>query len=177
MITKEINLYEFDELTDKVKEKVRENMNDIVNMDWHDFVECDFIENNKENGYDIKHIYFDIGRGNYAIFEADFDIEKFCNSQEVKITPKIQKMIDEGVVITKISCYYGSMSIEYEGDENTETEKLLAKIREFTDELASNLMTNLKDEWDNVNSDEYIDEFIKSNEYTFRENGEMESVE
>ena len=173
MKTKTIKVFEFDELAEKVKEKVRMNMLDIVTDDWHDFMECDFIENNKENGYDIKHIQFDVGRSNYAVFDAKIDIEAFCNSQKIGITSDIRDLIDYASIFVVGTHAY--MTVKFEGDDNIASDALLEVIKAFTQKLGSDFLKQLKNHYEHVHSDNHIDEFVKMNEYEFRENGAIEA--
>lgn len=167
MKTITIQLYEYDELpTEKAKEKAREWFAEgAFDYDWWDFV-----YDNAEN-VGIKIEKFDGYRG---IIEG-----KFLSSAE-ETAHKIEKGHGESCDTFKTAKAYlkqrdetiEQMPVGYEGYELDE--KLDALDAEFLHDILQDYLSSLRKEAEYMESKESIEESIRINEYTFRENGKRE---
>jgi len=175
MKTKTINLYEFDELSDKAKQKAIEGLNDInVDHEWWDFI----FEDAKSIGLIID----------------SFDTERYCNGRlEVSlseccdlITKNHGEQCDTYKTAKGFENQWGELVKKYsdgintdevaEGNEydfDNDADELEA---EFTQALLEDYRIILRKEYEYLTSKEAIIETIKANEYTFTENGELENV-
>jgi len=170
MKTIEIQLFKFDELSDKAKEKaIEENYNWNVLYDWYDNV----YEDAKNVGIEING--FDIDRGNYCQIEnfddwhiiADKIMQEYGeNCQTYKIAEFYLKERDE-IIDTAIRDENGDFENEYEID------NLLDDLEEdFKNDLSEEYVSILRKVYEYLTSEEAIIETLEANEIEFTINGE-----
>jgi hypothetical protein len=166
MKTININVYEFDELSEKAKEKV---INDFRNNNDFPFLNEQLneelkqqLEDNKINYSNLKLFYsLSYCQGDGVVFTGDFIYKDF--NVYVKTTGRYNHK------------YTASFIIE---DKATGEEINNIKI----EEEFKNIFYSICDKIEKIgyssieyeNSEEYIKESIKANEYYFRSNGEIE---
>ncbi len=167
MKTKTINLYSFDELSEKAKSKAIENLYDInVNHEWWDST----YEDAKNIG--IKITGFDTGRRN------DITGEFILSSHEV--AANIIRDHGETCETNKTAQTFldstNSVQCEYPDGEGEEYESQMMELEdEFLNSILEDYLTILRDEYEYLTSDEAIIETIQANEYTFTEIGKLEN--
>jgi len=177
MLNKTINLYNFEELDKKVQEKVIETFRE---QNTFDFLEEDLrmlldekLEKEKIKVISNLELYYSLGysQGDGACFIGFFDWKKY----HIKITHSGNDYHHNS---KNIYMYYYdenrediSEDEEIEADEKTynEFEEIYCSICDYIEKSGYRIM-------EDENSEEAIIETIKSNEYTFRENGEMENA-
>jgi hypothetical protein len=156
MKTIKTNVYTYDELSDKAKEKAREwYISRIYDYDWYDFI----FEEAKELGFTIEE--FDLYRRECRIklHDTPENIAKKILVEHGKDTSTYktaQKFIKDGVKY-------------FESEEESEEE--IALNDEFKDNLAVDYLSLLQSEADYMESEEAIKEMMEANEYTFTEDG------
>ena len=171
MKTIQINLYSFNELTDKAKQKVIEKFADInTDYEWWDFT----VEDAKEIGLNIT---------SFELYHKDINA-KFINSALETSAKIIQEHgVDCATYKTALqfSTDYDSLVAKYsdgidltnvtgekEYDFDQEDDKLK---NDFLNSLCNDYFKMLLEEYEYATSEEAIIETIKSNEYFFTENG------
>jgi len=195
--TKIFEIYTFDELSEKVKEKVIEKNWDINTYDdWYELILENFKVDNT-NYFEIGKIYFSgfHSQGDGAMFEyndiySDLFLDDFLNTLSI---PKWKKIILKNCVYisgkgTQSGHYYHEKSIYhsiYIEDKNNGyysninnliesfSENLESFIIEKYEDLARELYKNLNDYYDELTIKEAIIETIKENKCEFFENGEI----
>ncbi len=171
MKTIEIQLFKFDELSDKAKEKALIEYYDWnVNFDWWDSVYYDA----KNVGITING--FDIDRGNYCEIEFKYDETDIChkiimehgeNCETHKIAKFHLKERDE-IIDSAIRDENGNFENEYEID------NLLDNCEEnFKNSLSEEYLSILRKEYEYLTSEEAIIEALEANEIEFTINGEI----
>lgn len=160
MKTIQVNLYSFDELDEKAKEKVLSDLYDInVDYEWWDFTYEDAAN------IGLKLTGFDIGRGNYCngnLTMSIFDSIKKVLSEHGETCETYRTALD----------YQEELNNLDETDENYEDE--LERIEEaYLKDMLENYRIILSDEYDHLTSKEAIIETIDANSYTFEANGKM----
>jgi hypothetical protein len=201
MKTKQIELYEFDELPEGVKKNVLEKNRHInTDYEWYDFLFDDWKEKLEAIGFENPNISF-IGfysQGDGASFTCkNVDVVRFLTSQKKKgefknILKAIKGNTHEiNVAIERINHHYGheytvtvNTEIVYYGDGEPEKYAALETeeggLQELVIETARSLMRKiyreLEKEYEYLTSDEAVIDTIKANKYTFRANGKMENL-
>jgi hypothetical protein len=163
MRIKEIKVYDFEELDEKVREKVLQNLYDInVSFDWWEYI----YEDARIVGIKIE--AFDLGRKNYA--EA-----KFIWSAKETADAIIENHGEKCETYKTAQSYL----VDYEElkkatvkdeDDDLDTEEI---DRGFLNALCEDYRVMLYKEYENQTSEEAIIETIKANEYEFMENGKI----
>lgn len=173
--TKTITLYQFDELTYAAKEKARDWWRECgIDDDWHECVDEDAAN------VGIKITGFDCGRGNSIT--GDFDTMAVAVAN--KIIAGHGKDCDTFKTATafiaermKLVADAPRNPDDHE-DEFTDEAALDDAINdletEFKRAILEDYLSMLRRELEYQQSDEYIDETIRGNEYTFDENGKRE---
>ena len=191
MKTVEVNVYQFDELSDEAKEKAREwYRNGSFNYEWWDFLYDDFKERAKEVGFDVTNIYFRgfWSQGDGAMFEYDYMRDKlrleFINQLGLSAMRKdwlINNTMTSGRGKHR-GHYYHSRCCEHNiywevdnGDLHYWLESFESDFIDFVtdkyEDLCHELYKSLEKEYEYLNSDEVIDESLIVNEYEFDEDG------
>jgi len=194
-ITKQFDVYEFDELSDESKEKVLQKFYEI-NVDygeWYEFTLDDFREMiKKEYGLDFDKVYFNL---EYRYRTLNFDkiwidnIDKFIKGfkkdkigkKDINFSYKIARALREGEITISFDnsyrCGEGYTTISYSDYTDkgiTDKYSYLEDLQEwFNDIIVSKLLGRLTEEYEYLTSQEQIIETIKANEYKFLENGEV----
>lgn len=174
MITKEIKLYIYDELSDTAKERALNEHNDR-NLDYPFLEEnlnqelIELLEENKING-GVDNLYYSLGycQGDGVCFEGNFEY------QGVQFYVK-----HDGQYYHKYS-----VRIEYDEDEDDENDDLKAlskenifnEFKELYKDICDKIEKSGYSQIEYEQSEENFIDLCEANEYTFRENGEMENI-
>jgi hypothetical protein len=174
---KEVTVFKYDELTDKAKERARNEF--LQNFDFDtEFLKDEFIEDLKAIGIsaNTKDLNWAAERGREWFFcirnngsIEDFKLfAKYCKKAGYKIDLRKQKYKDAYPSI-ETQHFAGArcenyITLEYDTDEEL-TQALQDKYEEF--------LKRIESEWEYETSEEYIKETIEANEYEFRESGEL----
>ncbi len=193
MKTIQVQLYTFEELSDKAKERVLSDHRDInTDYEWWDFTYEDWYEKLTELGYNDCKIWFSgfASQGDGACFECkSVDVKEWIKAHKAEsyfpaLTGTDKEYYEAefytSAWIQQSGHYYHeysiSCSVEYSGD-NDETDKevdeLQKAIIEDARDLSRQIYKELESEYDGLTSDEAIIDTINANEYTFEANGEM----
>jgi biotin-(acetyl-CoA carboxylase) ligase len=174
MKTIEIQLFKFDELSDKAKEKALTQYYDWnVNFDWWDSVYYDA----KNVGITING--FDIDRGNYCKIEFRYDEKDICqkiimehgeNCETHKIATKFLSDYDELVKRYSDGIIKDIVSEYNEEDFDNEIIELETELHH---ELSEEYLSILRKEYEYLTSEEAIIEALEANEIEFTINGEI----
>lgn len=189
MRTEEIKIYNFEELSDKAKEKARDWWkNDGLDEHERDSITESFQEKLEKLGLPTEKVCWGLSccQGDGVAFYGNVDIEDYLTKNKLKTTYK--ELLNNGdVLIWDVEIYnnnhhynhYNTMSIRYNLDYNQITDELEELAEELTDHILSHIKEISKDfetsgykQIDYYNSDEYVDEVITANEYEFTENGD-----
>lgn len=155
MKEKTIKIYTFDELLPKVQEKVIERFRETISYDFSDWILED------ANTVGVKITAFDI-------YEKVCEIE-FRHS-DIATAEAITKEHGESCETYKAAKEYLNAITE-----NTPEEEEQKLTDRFKKSIEKEYLRMLTAEYDYTQSDEHIIEFIKDNEYYFRENGTIEA--
>jgi len=189
----------FEELSDDAKETAIEwyRNSDPYSYDWWDYTYDYWAEKlEKEYGIDVyksvsRPVWKDGKRTNetktvqevqitFDLYPrwVKFDIQSIDSSLFLKAIgyghlPAIAALRSEDVEI-----YFSSdLSVEVNGDDldagfwEDYIDDLEEAAKDLVEELQNQMCKELDDEWDGMNTDEYISENIIANEYTFNEDG------
>jgi hypothetical protein len=190
-------VYNFDELSDKAKEKAREWYRDGgFDYEWYDGVFDDAKTIGKLIGIDIKDIHFSgfWSQGDGACFEGTYSYAKNSVKAIKEYAPKdteLHRIVREladiqrkyfyqiYVAVKHSGHYYHSRSTEIEVELNDfDYQNAPTKVHDIITELLRDFMNwiyrQLETEYEYLNSDEQVDETIKANEYTFDKDGNRE---
>jgi biotin-(acetyl-CoA carboxylase) ligase len=174
MKTIEIQLFKFDELSDKAKEKALIEYYDWnVNFDWWDNV----YEDAKNVGITING--FDIDRGNYCEIEFRYDEKDICQ----KIIMEYGENCETHKIATKFLSDYDELVKRYsdgiikdivsEYNEEDFDNEIIELETELHDELSEEYLSILRKEYEYLTSEEAIIEALEANEIEFTINGEI----
>jgi len=184
-ITRDYQVYSFAELSEEAKEKACKNHRycNVEVYDWWDFVYEDFIERMKLLGYIIrdKDIEFNgfYNQGDGACFEAEIDFKLW-----IKTFPKLEKKLNKvdldeihAIIGRNLHSYSHEMcmfgEVTYDGE--LEISEILNEIEEeLTNDSrneAKKLYKMLKESYDELTSDESIEDFLEANECEFLKDG------
>lgn len=164
MKTIKINLYQYDELSDKAKQKAIENLHDInVDYDWWEFVYDD-----AEN-IGLKITGFDTGRNN------SIEIAYGTRNDAASVIDKILKEHGEACDSHKTALEHKKHLHKNVGLEDEELyEEIQEDIeRDFLQAIGEDFLILLKNQYEYLLSDESIIETIKCNEYDFTDDGKL----
>ena len=200
MRTEKIKIYKFEELSEKVQEKVIEKKYDInLHHEWWESVYEMYMQD--ETGFDIDKIYFSgfASQGDGAMFEGspnkdilNFITPNYRNEAYQKDWSKVIKLIKNGHIniygsFTHQGNYYHSKSYSDNLDaemtndwygknySNIEDilEDILEEIREYYEDVCNKIYHSLEQEHEYYSSREAIEETISCNDYEFTEDGEQ----
>jgi hypothetical protein len=167
--TKVITYYKFDELSDRAKQNAIDKLRDInVDYDWWDYVYDD------AETIGVKITGFDIGRGSYC--EMEFQDSRvgvaeliLKNHGEMCDTYKLAKTFLEDMGKAMPDNYD-----ELEYDEQVKIDDAVDELKdEFENTLSGEYLSMLRQEYEYLTSDEGIIETIECNEYEFDADGDM----
>jgi len=174
MKTIEIQLFKFNELSDKAKEKALVQYYDWnVNFDWWDSVYYDA----KNVGIAING--FDIDRGNYCKIEFRYDETDIChkiimehgeNCETHKIATKFLSDYDE--LVKKYSDGVKTNIVAEDNEEDFDNE-IIELETELHHELSEEYLSILRKEYEYLTSEEAIIEALEANKIEFTIDGEI----
>jgi hypothetical protein len=195
METKELKLYNFQELSLEVQTEIIEKNRDILteNRDWYDFTVTDFEEILENIGfYNIK-CYFSgfYSQGDGASFEAEYGYKKGSLSLVKSYAPndkELHYLVEQIQKLQKINFYSLSARIErinsnyyhsntmivsemYRDDNKSITEDTIDTFRSLCRELADYLYKTLEKEYNYLTSDKSIREYLENEDNLYLENG------
>ncbi len=197
MKTIKINIYSFDELSDKAKEKARQWYREGFDFQFSNDIVIEEAKNIfKFVGYDISKIYYSgfSSQGDGACFEGSWKasdvnasaLKTFCPLDQTlhKIADQLEKISKDypyaylrvnhsGHYSHKYCTDFNISIVDENGDENcstgaAEAEKSLIEVsRDAMDWIYRQLEKNYNWEMEDC----HVEESIKNNEYTFTEEG------
>jgi hypothetical protein len=177
MITKTINLYTFDELTPTAQDKAINNLSDInTSHSWWETVYDDA----KNIGLIITG--FDIDRGRTVDGRLNNDIDTCIDTilkdhgsecETYKIALKYRQ--DYNALVEKFSDGIKTNKVAEGNEDEFDTEADYIEA-EFKTNLNIEYLSILSKEYDYLTSREQIIETINANEYTFTEDGKLETL-
>jgi len=195
-ITKEYQVYKFDELKPEVQSKVIERLaqRELEN-DWWDYSGIlDSMQEDLKEEYGITcfQIYFDLYRNYVALGQAYInDIRKFliaAGAEKWMIAQGLDSSQDKGWDIGMVDIgitkpyreYFNKLEIESHGFYNADGEaegdieaETGISLNDFFRSILEKCLKQLKDEEEYISSEENIKDLIELNEYQFLENGEI----
>ena len=188
MKTKTIKLYQFDEITDaKLKQKILNNYRDInVDSDaWHDFdgltgfsvQECNLYGIDIEHStdlleYDHDKMTFDIGQGGYIQFRGCIFTHRETARKFLKIPVELWERLDIGFI------HAGKMNTEimFDADNLTQEDNdILDKAYDRFDYFMRRCLKDLRQAYEDAQTDEAVIDTLVANEYYFNEQGKIEN--
>lgn len=184
-ITREYNVYNYDELSKESQSKVLKDMNDInVDYEWHKYTIEDMEQRLETMGYKDAKIGFSgfWSQGDGAHFTASVDVAKFLKFHKlISKYRKVYRVAEDCTLTIKHRGHYEHEMLMYTDSETYglsdavthELIKLESLVLEMAREEARDIYKTLEKEYDYLTSDEAIIETIKSNEYTFLEDGKL----
>lgn len=178
-----VTVYKFNELADKVKEKVRDRYRkDYPDTEWWCPIYEDVISKSKEYGItledeDIQFTGF-WSQGDGASFVSkEINNYKFADKVGIKankeVLDTIELYIDRTIVnyshenSVHATAVYNDLPSKYEN----KAEELTDKLEEVKNMLCTELYNNLENYYDELTSDEYIDNEIMENDLEFLGDG------
>ena len=178
-----IEVYEFSELGKEAKEKARDEFRQsCLDYDWWDFIYEGIIEKAEEYGITLedKDIQFTgfWSQGDGASFiSKEINNYKFAEKAGIKVDKKvldtIELYIDRTIMnyshmnSVHATAVYNDLPSKYE----KKAEELTDKLEEVKNMLCTELYSNLENYYNELLSDEHVDEDIIANEYEFLKDG------
>ena len=188
----EYHVYKFNELEDKVQQKVLENLSDI-NVDCEWWSECtieDYTAKLAEIGFEDAKIYLSgfCSQGDGACFDARINLEKIIKHIGDKKFNRLVKLWHNGYLGMTIErnsyanhyCHQRTRYIDMErftSDRHRRLDALCELLKDYVAELRLELSTEiyraLEKDYDYLTSKEAIIETIEANEYEFLSTGKI----
>lgn len=188
MRTIEKTVFQFDELPDEAKENARKWYRS-TDDGWYlrDAIENDFAEIARIIGLEVDRVYYQIGyvQSDYAAIIGRWSYAKGAAKKIREYAPMadgLHEIVDLWCSLqrrkfyqldARLTCLRDCQNVggttingRYTDDDTLDEAQLIAE------RLAQWLYHYLRDECDDMNSDEAVDENIRVNEYEFYENGE-----
>lgn len=181
--TREYKVFKFNELSEKVQEKVLDKFREsqLSYYDWWDSCYEWFHEQLAEVGLACKTFYFSLDRDrNIEAVDLHFtDIAKFVESVQAGVKKSILDAADLTINSTvhyrhvhyKIDTYNGIP--DRCPHLNKFLDSLIDRCNDKLGDILHNFLTQLEKEEEYLTSDECIKEHIDCNDYEFLENGEI----
>jgi hypothetical protein len=173
MKTKTYNVYTFDELTDKQKEKAVENLSYInTDHDWWEFTYQD-----AENvGLRLKYFGLDHNRhatGEFMVLGGGEQCAGLIMAEHGKDTPTHKTAAAYLAELKKVDEKYPDR--ENDDDQNDEYTDAAGLLQDdFLHDLLEDYSIVLQNEYEYLTSEEAIIETIRANEYDFTEDGKLD---
>lgn len=194
MQIKELKAYNYEELSEKAREKVRnffgEHDADIqTDMLKEDFT---YILAEKYSYFTDPKFQWSLGccQGDGLSFSSNFDLNLYLKTKHPKMKESIFNVLTEILTVlpkgnTGHYCYAKKDQVDYE------IESLGKNTKRRLESLINNIINEIQEEYmqicnefekqgynqyEYLYSDEYAKETCEANEYTFRENGVMENI-
>lgn len=178
-----IEVYEFSELGKEAKEKARDNFRQsCLDYDWWDFIYEGFIEKAEEYGItledeDIQFTGFWSQGDGASFISKEINNYKFADKVGIKankeVLDTIELYIDRTIMnyshenSVHATAVYNDLPSKYE----KKAEELTDKLEEVKNELCNELYKNLENYYEELTSDEYIDNEIMENDLEFLKDG------
>lgn len=192
MKTKTIELYEYEELPEDIKEKVLQE-NRHINVEdswWYEPVEDEWKERLEAEGFRGVKIAFSgfFSQGDGASFTAEsVELPTFCKANKALTRFKaLFKLEYLSACVKRTSAHYvheNTVRGDVETEWLIETDKcytlrgeLESTLTQRVRELSKQIYRDLESEYYYMTSDEAVIDTLESNEYTFRINGKMENA-
>ena len=179
MEKKTYNIYKYDELTEDQKEKAFECFYNInIDHDWWEFYPEDSAIELK--GFDIYRGDIKIDFAESAQDTAAYIITNHGEKCDTYVTSAHYKKQDD-----ELAKRYDELEKQYQAAEEEEKRDKIAEeqddiddkrnelAREYRDELAQDILSLLRKEYDYLTSREAIEETIRANDYDFTEDGSI----
>ena len=191
-----ITIYEYDDLGERAKEHAIDNIryNGYLDYDWHDGVYEDSKQIGKILGINIDEIYFRgfSSQGDGACFVGEYDY-KIGSTKEIReyapLDTTLHGIADNLCAIQRNRFYKISATIKHSGHyyhsgctdidvhhddyclyyNDDCVNELIEVLRDFMNWI----YRTLEKEYEYLNTDEQIEEFIRANGYEFKDNGEL----
>ena len=180
-------LYEFEELSDRAKERAIEEfrVHNLEDWGWHEHIKDDAKAIGALMGIEIENIYFSgfgsqgdgaCFTGTYAYQEDSVEKVKEYAPEDRLLHEIAQELYDvqkknwfqvTAEITHNNNRYYHSHSVEITALPSTSLQHVAHPLRRFMDWIYD----QLKKEYENIQSDESIIETIKANDYEFNEDG------
>ena len=171
--TIEVCVYSFDELSEKAKEKVLDHFREVcVQDDFAEYPREVLLEMLAEHGIFASRVYWSTDRDRFAYLDKpSVDAEK-CLSAILGVS---QAQSDFSEIDVRIECenYARGCTKNVVWTSNDEDDEYRNKIQEFLDDMLDAFLKDVEKEYENALSDENVADFVRANEYVFRENGEV----
>ena len=188
MRTIEKNIYTFDELSEKAKEKAMEWYRETDDYFYlQDAIENDFATIAKIIGLDIENVYYQVAyvQSDFAAIIGRWSYAKGAAKKIREYAPcagGLHEIVEEWCDLQKRNFYRLNAQLGCNRDFQTVKETTvdgrytpddtLDAVSELASRLSRWLYYYLRDEYEHHNSDEAVGESIRANEYEFYENGE-----
>ena len=187
-------VYEFEELSEEVQDKVIERHR-YMEVEYDDWYGCNleyWRDKLNEIGFEDAKIYFSgfASQGDGAVFEADIDLDKVCSHLLYCDATTYKEARDLRAVA--LYSHYGLMrgcpdvvrcgASNFYSHENTATvswlpdynfvEDVMELIEDLRRALCQEIYTSLEREYEYLTSDEYVKERLIEGDYEFTREGE-----
>lgn len=181
MRTEEIKIYEFNELSDEAQERAIEdtrNSDGYLDYDWYDWLYEDFHEVLKDIGVECETFYWDLYRENFRLEKSNIeDIRKFikkAGAEKILILKNLESDNDKDRDELEDGLYSAGIYSEECRTEVCDSgiDELDEVLTEKLQEFLKDFLSQLKEQYNYLNSDEAVKDFLISNEFEFKENGE-----
>tara|TARA_Y100000310_G_C20597990_1_gene771505 strand:+ start:710 stop:1255 length:546 start_codon:yes stop_codon:yes gene_type:complete len=176
--TKVVNLYTYEDADDELKKKIIENYYDInVDHQWWDFTYDDA----KQIGLIIEG--FDIDRGNICEGKLEYSLSETCENIHkehgedctCETSTLATNALKEWSELVAKHSEDGSSDTVAEENEVAFDDEADELERNFEQELLEHFLGILRREYEYQTEEEQIIETLKANEYTFNEQGKIDS--
>ena len=178
-----IEVYEFSELGKEAKEKARDEFRQYcLDYDWWDIIYEGIMEKAEEYGItlkdeDIQFTGFWCQGDGASFISKEINNYKFAEKAGIKVDKKvldtIELYIDRTIMnyshenSVHATAVYNDLPSKYE----KKAEELTDKLEEVKNMLCTELYNNLENYYNELLSDEHVDEDIIANEYEFLKDG------
>jgi hypothetical protein len=180
---REVLVYKYDELDEKAKEKALEKFA-YVDVEFGDYAECvreEFAENMSKAGVEYVNLYWSTDRDRHAYMHKPSVDSKKILSVVIGCSQTDAKEFDDFSVTLSTSHYGGGcarnfVDVEYDGEDKEAELRATGyteKVQEWLDDMFNDFLRAVSTAFDDATSREHVEEFIRANEYEFRENGEV----
>ena len=199
-ITKKFEVYDYVQLPEDVKEKIREQIrtSEWYPGDWwHEGMVEDFVEDMQKQGWDLDStdVHFDVSycQGSGASFDATLDVYKYLKANRLCTKfPRINRWAKLGQILgqthknqyanhychfntryfeLETDVYYNELTAEAEEKLNDEIKKLESIIEEDREQICRDLEKKAYETWEHFMKDEIIDEDLIANEHRYEIDG------
>ena len=188
--TKEIYtfIYTFEELSEKVQQKVIEK-NRLINIDeagyWYMCIFLNWQDRLAEKGFSDAKIWFSgfCSQGDGACFDADVNLDVFLADNKFRHLRKVKDMIFVSIKKNSYAFHYSHEKTRYvdcyiDGPATGATARLDALVEKLAETIESEryslsceIYRDLEDSYDSMTSDEAVKESLVEYDYEFYKDG------